>query len=253
MIPIDVLLSPAEQESLRHRDLSRTACAVFDVLRATTTLLEMLARGAAAVHPVGEIAEAVALRRADPELLLAGERHGLRITAADADGIPFDFGNSPREVRAATLEGRRLAMTTTNGTRALQACFGAQAVWVAAFTNLAATSRVLIQPSVQGLLLVCSGTGANPAYEDILGAGALIDRLLSQAGAPAYELSDTAQVALDTFRGHREDLATAIRAAANARRLLSIPDLAEDVSACLDTDRHDFAAQLHADGWVRRL
>ncbi len=253
MIPIDVLLSPAEQETLRHRELSRTACAVFDVLRATTTMLEMLARGAAAIRPVSEIAEAVALRRADPDLLLAGERHGLRIAAADADGIPFDFGNSPREVRTAALAGRHLAMTTTNGTRALQACFGAQSVWVTAFTNLAATSRVLIHPSVQGLLLVCSGTGANPAYEDILGAGALIDRLLTEAAAPPFELSDTAQVALDAFRAHRGELATAIRAAANARRLLSIPDLAADVPACLDTDRHDFAAQLHPDGWVRRI
>jgi 2-phosphosulfolactate phosphatase len=144
-------------------------------------------------------------------------------------------------------------MTTTNGTRALKACSGAQSVWVTAFTNLEATARGLIRPGVQGLLLVCSGTGSHPAYEDVLGAGALIDRILPHGATAPLQLSDTAQVALDVFRTHREELPSAILAAANARRLLSIPDLAEDVAACLETDRHDFAAQLHSDGWVRRV
>lgn len=252
MIPLDVLVSPAEQERVRHRDLSHTACAVFDVLRATSTMLEMLAHGATAVRPVCEITEAVALHRQNPQLLLAGERHGLRISAADTGGIEFDFGNSPREVRSERVAGREVVMTTTNGTRALQACAHAPLVWVAAFTNLGAIARALLHHPTHSMLLVCSGTGSGLAYEDLLGAGALIERLISQDGAPPIELSDAANAALDSFRAHRHELPLAIRAAANARRLLSLPELADDVAACLDIDRHAFAARLHADGLVCR-
>ena len=252
MIHLDVLLSPAEQELVRHRDLSHTSCAVFDVLRATSTMLEMLALGAAAIRPVCEIPEAVALRRQNPHLLLAGERHGLRISAADTGGMEFDFGNSPREVRPERVAGHEIVMTTTNGTRALQACAHAAVVWVAAFTNLEATARVLLHHPTQSILLVCSGTGSGLAYEDLLGAGALIDRLMSHVDALPIDLSDAAHAALDSFRSHRRELPLAIRAAANARRLLAIPDLAGDVAACLDIDRHGFAARLHDDGWVCR-
>lgn len=252
MIQIDVLVSPAEQELVRHRDLSHTACAVFDVLRATSTMLEMLASGATAIRPVCEIPDAVALRRQNPTLLLAGERHGLRISAADTGGIEFDFGNSPREVRSERVAGREVVMTTTNGTRALQACAHAAVVWIAAFTNLQATASALLQTPTHSVLLVCSGTGSGLAYEDLLGAGALIDRLMSHGDALPIELSDSAHAALDAYRSHRHELHLAIRSAANARRLLSLPELADDVRACLDIDRHGFAARLHADGLVCR-
>ncbi len=252
MIQLDVLVSPAEQERVRHRDLSQTACAVFDVLRATSTMLEMLAHGATAIRPVCEINEAVALHRQNPKLLLAGERHGLRLSAADTGGIEFDFGNSPREFRSENVAGHEVVMTTTNGTRALQACAHAAVVWIAAFTNLGATARALLHAPAHSILLVCSGTGSGLAYEDVLGAGALIDRLLSPGGALPIELSDAAHAALDAYRAHCHDLPVAIRAAANARRLLSLPELADDVAACLEIDRHGFAARLHANGLVCR-
>lgn len=250
MIRIDALLSPAEQGLLADRSLAQTACVVFDVLRATTTLLEMLAQGAQGIRPVSEISEAVALRRADPNLLLAGERHGLRIHAGISGGIDFDFGNSPREVRRDRVEHRTVAMTTTNGTRALKACHGASAIWVAAFTNLDTTARSLIASGSKEILLVCSGTGADVAFEDVLGAGALADRLLSLN--PSAQLGDAASTALATYRLHRHDLLKSLQSASNARRLLGIPDLAADVPACLELDRHAFAASMGSDGVVRR-
>src|SRR3954452_13425496 len=92
---LEVLFTPAELASLRQRDLGNAACVVFDVFRATSTIVTALAQGADAVIPVAEITDALALRLKNPELLLAGERDGLRIRANLTGSLDFDFGNSP--------------------------------------------------------------------------------------------------------------------------------------------------------------
>jgi 2-phosphosulfolactate phosphatase len=77
---LEVLFTPADFAALAGRDLGQTCCVVFDVLRATSSMVTALAHGAEAVQPVADIPEALALRAAHPEVLLAGERNGLRIT-----------------------------------------------------------------------------------------------------------------------------------------------------------------------------
>ena len=42
---IDVALNPAEIARLHSRDLARTTCVVFDVLRATSSMITALAHG----------------------------------------------------------------------------------------------------------------------------------------------------------------------------------------------------------------
>src|SRR5689334_16795337 len=117
---LGVLFTPADFQTLRERDLSRTVCVVFDVLRATSSLVTALGNGAKAIMPVQEIGEAVALKTKESDILLAGERKGVRIQGQLSGGIAFDFGNSPREFTAEKVSGKRIVTTTTNGTRALQ-------------------------------------------------------------------------------------------------------------------------------------
>jgi len=156
---LDVLLSPEEFEALPGRDLSTTGCVVFDVLRATSTMTVALANGATGILPCGTIDEAVYARASKPELLLAGERDGLRITAVVSGGVDFDLGNSPREMTPEAVSGRQLAMTTTNGTRALKACKGAHRLWIGSFLNLTALDQAIRAAELERLLLVCAGTG----------------------------------------------------------------------------------------------
>src|SRR6185295_6978290 len=110
---IDVALNPAEIARLPQRQLAGTTCIVFDVLRATSSMITALGHGASEIYPVTSIDEALELRKEHPRAILAGERHGERI-----DG--FDIGNSPFEYQ--TLHGARIISTTTNGTVALRAC-----------------------------------------------------------------------------------------------------------------------------------
>ncbi|MGA2788248.1 MAG: 2-phosphosulfolactate phosphatase, partial [Verrucomicrobiota bacterium] len=170
---IDAILSPAELPALAKRDLRNATCVVFDVLRATSTIVTALHNGARAIMPVSEIAEALACRRKQPDLLLGGERDGVKIRAAQTGGVDFDLGNSPREYTPEKVRGKTIVSTTTNGTRALRACAGAQTVLAASFLNLTATAKFIRQHQPAEVLLVCAGTRENVATEDVLAAGAL--------------------------------------------------------------------------------
>src|SRR5581483_4631948 len=130
MKTLEVLFTPADFTALSRRNLDQTVCVVFDVFRATSSMITALANGAVAVVPVGEIEDALALRRQDPAVLLAGEREGVRIRAHLTGGVDFDLGNSPREFTREVVAGRTIVMTTTNGTRALRSCAHAREVLI---------------------------------------------------------------------------------------------------------------------------
>ena len=246
---IDTLLSPAELPALARRDLRGTACVVFDILRATTTFVTALQNGAAAVIPVSEISEAVALRQKQPAVRLAGERDGVKIRAAQSGGVDFDFGNSPREFAPEKVRGQTIVSTTTNGTRALRACVGAKIILAASFLNLTATAKFLQQQQPAEILLVCAGTGTGVALEDVLAAGALTELLTARGDA---HISDSAETARRTFLHAQADLPTALAASQNARRLLAIPELHDDVAFCSQRDIFNLVAEMKPDGIIRR-
>ncbi len=246
---IEVLLTPSEFASLPARDLSGTVCVVFDVLRATSTMLQALAAGAESILPVKDIPTALDCRRREPSILLAGEREGLRIGAELTGGVEFDLGNSPREFSVDRVRGRRLVMTTSNGTRAIEACRGADAVLICSFGNLTATLSWLRRRAATHLLVVCAGTLDHSAWEDVLGAGALVDRLWDALGEAWVD--DSARVVREVYRARRGNLVDAAGEGRNGRRLLSLPELAEDIPLCFEADRVGFAALLGADGCVR--
>jgi 2-phosphosulfolactate phosphatase len=204
-------------------------------------------------------------------ILLGGERDGIRISA---DGIDFDLGNSPREYTPEKVRGKTIVSTTTNGTRALRACVGAKTILASSFLNLTATAEFLKQNNFETVLLVCAGTGENTALEDVLAAGALCDLLARWGETPGepvlagdhhgsrgrsphqagcFELSDATQVAWRTYLAAKNNLAGAVAGSQNARRLLAIPDLREDVTFCLQQDAFSLVAKMEADGVIRRL
>jgi len=249
MNSLEALFTPADFALLPQRDLSATVCVVFDVLRATSTVITALANGANAVIPVAEIPEALAIRRKQPDVLLAGERDGVRIPASLTGSIPFDLGNSPREFTQSVVAGKTIVTTTTNGTRALRACAKAQATFAAAFLNLGATAERILQLRPTNLLLVCSGTYEQAALEDILAAGALADLVWPQY--EAGDVADTARAARDLYRLHEKDLCGALGQSKNGRRLLTRPDLKDDVEFCSRIDQKRLVVKLSPDGQLR--
>ncbi len=201
---IDVALNPAEIALLPQRDLSATTCVVFDILRATSSMITALEHGATEIHPVRTIEEALAFKARMPLAVLGGERFG--------DLIPgFDVGNAPHEYTA--MSGRTIITTTTNGTLALRACEGARRVLVGALLNLDALAEEVRREGPEHLLLVCAGTFADFALEDGYAAGELIVAL---EGA---DLTDAARASLAVARLFSSPL-DALMAATNGRVLV---------------------------------
>jgi 2-phosphosulfolactate phosphatase len=248
---IDAILTPAELPTLARRDLRETLCVVFDVLRATSTFVTALHNGAKAIIPVSEISEAVAIRGKQPDVLLAGERDGVKISVAQTGGTDFDLGNSPREFTPEKTRGRTIVSTTTNGTRALRACACAKSVLAGSFLNLAATAEFIKQLQPTEVLLVCAGTGDKRADEDVLGAGALCELLACGDARPTF--SESAEIARQFYAQAKSDLAAAVRNSTNGRRLLAIPELRDDVAFCLQRDIFPLIAKMDADGAIRAV
>jgi 2-phosphosulfolactate phosphatase len=251
MKALEALFTPADFAVLPKQNLDDTLCVVLDVFRATSTMVTALTNGATAIIPVAEIPEALSIRRQDPSVLLAGERDGLRIRGELTGGVDFDLGNSPREFIPEKVSGRTIAMTTTNGTRALRACAHARRILVASFLNLKATVDWISQECPGRLLVVCSGTFEQAALEDVLAAGALCESL--GGNAIPGEISDAALMARQLFQSAKADLFQAAVASRNGRRLLALPELREDVRFCLQRDLFNRAAALEPDGRVRLI
>ena len=233
---IDVILNPAEIALLPQRDLSSATCVVFDVLRATSSMITALAHGAAEIHPVRTIEEARELKLRLPDALLGGERQG--------DPIPgFDLGNSPFEYQEKAA-GRRIICTTTNGTIALRACELAERVLVGAILNLGAVAEELRRSAAEKVMLICAGTFADFALEDAWASGALILKL------PAEDLSDSAR-AMAALAGHCGDPASLLRQAKNGRALIA-KGREKEVAWCARASEFDLVGEMKS-GVIRRL
>jgi 2-phosphosulfolactate phosphatase len=246
---VEAILTPAEFFGLAARDLSQTTCVVFDVLRATSSMLTALDNGAEEIIPVSEIAQALTIKKQHPDVLLAGERNGLRIRKELTGSIDFDFGNSPRDFTPEKVNGKSIAWTTTNGTRALRACAHGEMILLGALVNLRSVADILEQLRPRHLLLVCAGTFEDAAFEDLFAAGVLIESLQRQHGS----LSDAAQLVWRACRQVGEDSNALMESSLNARRLLANSDLAPDVPLCLRRNSIELNAALMNDGSVRPM
>ena len=116
------------------------AAVVIDVLRATTTIAWALQNGAEAVQTFSDLGD---LRNSASQWnprnrLLIGERGGKKLKG-------FDLGNSPVAVVPELVKGKRLFMSTTNGTRSLQRVREAPMLLTLALPNRSADEKRLLK------------------------------------------------------------------------------------------------------------
>jgi 2-phosphosulfolactate phosphatase len=224
---IDAVLTPAEIALLPEADLSDATCVVFDVLRATSSMVTALAHGAKEILPVRTIEEALDARALHPQALLGGERQGERIEG-------FDLGNSPFEY--CELSGRSIISTTTNGTVALRGCEKASRVLVGAILNLGAVAQEIRRSAPARVVLVCAGTFTTFALEDAWAAGRLIQLL-----EPA-DLTDAAEAVLAIAQVEPEPLAALGRA--RKGKTLTANGRAAEIEWCAQESRLDAVGEM---------
>ncbi len=202
-------------------------CIVVDVIRASTSLVTLVERGAGPIFIAADVEAARRHVRAGVNAALAGEEGGLAPPG-------FDFGNSPVELSIAELRGKAVVFVTTNGTTAIRAVRGARAVFVGALRNGAAASREAAEFARRqeaDLTIVCAGRAGAFGLDDAYCAGYLVDRVV-QGGTP--ELTDAAEAALRLYRGEPDPVALFRRTAAG-RNVIDL-GLSVDLDYCAARD-----------------
>jgi 2-phosphosulfolactate phosphatase len=196
---VDVVLLPS---LIRDEHLVGRGVAVFDVLRATTSMAAALAAGVSEIRIYADTASAArAAGPASQERLLCGEENCLPPPG-------FDLGNSPGAFNADRHHGRVMHMSTTNGTRAIVASRKAAAVYPVALVNARATAVALLRDG-RDVTLLCAGTGGAVAIEDVIGAGAVLDALYDERPKLTHA-SDEPLIARLLYRSFRDSLRIAI-------------------------------------------
>jgi len=221
MMQIDVALLPGQRF-----DPARSVCVVVDVLRASSSIVTLLERGAASVVAAGDIEQARALAERLPGYVLCGEK----------DGLPpegFAYGNSPSEFSRLDFRGESVILATSNGTRILAALAEAPALLVGSLLNRTAMAQAAVTIARDrglDIAVVCSAAygGATFVLEDALGAGAIVDAALRLPEPP--RALDAARFARDAFVA-TGDIAAAVRSAYHAADLVDM-GLGEDVAYC---------------------
>ncbi len=206
---VDVAFTPAESAAA-------PTGIVIDVIRATSTICQALAAGYSRVFCTVEVEDARRLRGELKGVTLGGERLGVRI-----DG--FDLGNSPDEY----LEPRSpvLAMSTTNGTRAIVAAAErCERVLIGSLLNLDALVDAT-RSDGEDVVLVCAGVKGAFALDDAYVAGVIAERL-------GYERTDAAEAAVRLVSSYRS-AEEAFRQSRSGRNLIANgPELEADIARC---------------------
>ena len=125
---------------------------VIDVLRATTTIAWALKNGADSVQVFADVDQLLNESSSIPEKekILVGERGGKKL-----DG--FDLGNSPLGVSTERVKGKRVFMSTTNGTRSLHRVRKSKSLYTMALPNRRAIAERLKSDNPKDVWIVGSG------------------------------------------------------------------------------------------------
>ena len=233
MNSIEVCFTP---ELIHLHEVKGKLVVVVDIFRATSTMVAALAHGVTEILPFADLESCRAMQAQG--YLIAGERDGLT-----APG--FELGNSPVAFLEGNYAGKKLAMTTTNGTLALDKSKGASEILIGAFPNLKATASY-IQSRNLDVLIHCAGWKGRFNLEDSLYAGALVQALSSSHA----NQEDGALAMSSLFSLEGGNLATYLSQASHAKRLQN-HGIESDIDFCLSLNRYQQVVGLTQKGELR--
>ena len=204
---------------------------VLDVLRATTTISWALTNGADSIEVFADLdlLRDKAMRWDPKKRVMLAERGGKKI-----DG--FDLGNSPLSVTRKIVEGKRLFMSTTNGTKAIQKVQDSEFLFPMALTNRKAVADRIITLKKKDILILGSGWEGSYSLEDSLAAGALADYLLKFNLAEVNIINDELIAALALWDFWKGDVLKCLKTATHGKRLTSIGNYEDDLKCCSQID-----------------
>ncbi|HEY8892888.1 MAG TPA: 2-phosphosulfolactate phosphatase family protein [Clostridium sp.] len=231
---IDIIVSA---DDIKKEKIKDKTVIVIDMLRATSVITTAINNGCLGVIPVLTVEVAAEIvRNSKDEFMLGGERNALKIEG-------FHYSNSPLEYTKDTIQGKRLVMTTTNGTKAIKGCVGASNILIGAMVNAKATAKKVVSLN-KDVVIVNAGTYGEFSIDDFLCSGYIIDCILKLVQA---ELSDIAITSHYIYKNN-EDIHSFIKYASHYKRITEL-GLEADLEYCCKKDIIDIVPE-YKDGII---
>jgi len=216
---LDICLSP---DLIHLYDLKSKIVVVVDILRASSCIVAGIASGIKSITPFASLNACMAMK--SQGYIIAGERGGQKVEG-------FDIGNSPFSYMEPGLVDSELAVTTTNGTVAIEKSKEADEIIIGAFLNISSIASYLNNRK-KDVLINCAGWKGRPNLEDTLFAGALA--ILIESGFTSVE--DTATMAKTLYQQAEGELLDTVNASSHAQRLLKF-NIQKDIEFCLTSNK----------------
>lgn len=220
---VKVCFTPA-QYPLYAQDEAITV--VVDILRATTAICTAFEYGIDYVIPVPHVEDTYFYKNED-NVIIAAERGGEIVEG-------FEFGNSPLSYMRPDIQGKKLVITTTNGTQAIEAAKDCPYILIGSFVNFSALMQAL-KGLNKDVMVLCAGWKNRFNLEDTLFAGAVVEDL-KNAGYSYENDSDAAIASLSLYQAAKSDLNAFLLESSHRNRLARLK-LQEDIDYCLSFDK----------------
>ncbi len=233
---VDVALVPSAAYAWR-----RWTLIVVDVLSASSTMVAILEAGARQILPVPSLRRARALAHLKGVVLAGENLRGLAPRGFECTNTPIDF-------LGRDLSGKRVVLCSTNGTRILSRLDPSCPVLMGALVNATAVAAEAFAHARQTgapLGIVCCGFQGRFGVDDAVGAGQIVEAILSQA-APrgvSVELGESAQ-AVRRLRHSYADLREPLGASLSGKRIL-LQCLNDELEYCARVDASKVVPLLH--------
>jgi 2-phosphosulfolactate phosphatase len=214
---IEVCYTP-QAYHLFHKD--DAIVVVIDVLRATSAIVTAFFNGVSKMVPVSTVEEAREYQLNG--FMAAAERNGEVIEGFELSNSPFGYMNNK-------VKGKTIAISTTNGTQAIEVSKKASKILIGSFLNLDVLCEYLIAQN-KDVILLCAGWKNKFNLEDTLFAGAVVEKLSNEVGTDIT--CDSAIASKHLYSIAKQDLYSFLANSSHRNRLAKL-DLERDVKYCL--------------------
>lgn len=231
---IQTCFSPATYPLFADSD---SIVVVVDIFRATSAICTAIQHGVDRMIPVASVEDAQ--RYKDLGFLVAAERNAVKLEG-------FDFGNSPFHYMTPDVQGKTIAISTTNGTQAIEAAKDAAVIAIGSFLNIQALAN-WIKPQGRNVIILCAGWKNKFNLEDTLFAGALAGLLLEDDRFSTT--CDSSIAAGYLYEKASSDLFGFLENSSHRNRLKNL-NLEKDIRYCLSINTMDIVPIVHEGGIV---
>lgn len=232
---IDVCVSP---ELVHLHEPQGKLVVVIDILRATSCMTSALANQVESITPVATLEECKVL--GSQGYVTAAERDGNKMEG-------FDLGNSPFSYHNNAFAGKKIAVTTTNGTQAIVRSVGASDIIAGSFLNLSAVVNY-IKNRPEDILLHCAGWKGKMNLEDTVYAGAIVDALKSEV----KHTEDSVLTALELYHSSKDNILGYLSNSSHVNRLKG-KGIMKDIEYCLTKDVFDVVPVMRGGVLVKHI